>query len=222
MKNICLYVVICCMLCLNATAQKVTKAENEEPAIEKEKGFKKENLFTGGSVGLGFSNGTFNFALGPYFGYSLNNYVDVALSLNYSYVSQRDNVEENDKLRQSIIAPGAFVRVYPVKFLFVHAQYDQNFIKLKYIPAPNGTYVADKFNKSVGSFLVGAGFANGREDEPSFYYISVLFDVAKNEFSPNLDAQGRITPLIKAGYNIALFQNNKSRASRQKRERDFY
>ena len=185
----------------NVAGQDVKEDEGETKA-----GFKKENLFAGGTVALGFGSGQTSFGLGPYFGYSFNKYIDAAISINYNYVSQRDFLQQGDKLRQSIIGPGIFTRIFPVKFLFAHAQYEQNFVKVKYIPAANGYYLASKETKSAGSFLVGPGYASGRGESKSFYYISVLFDVAKNKFSPYVDDQGRVTPIIRAGYNIALFQ----------------
>lgn len=205
MKKICLSFLWCTLFTLNMSAQ--TGKENTKETEEEVKGgFKKENLFVGGTVALGFGAGQTSFGLGPYFGYSLNKYIDVALSLNYNYVSQRDFLQQGDKLRQSVIGPGVFTRIYPVKFLFGHAQFEENFIKVKYLPASNGAYLAAKETRSIASFLVGPGFASGRGESKSFYYISVLFDVAKNKFSPYVDEQGRITPVIRAGYNIALFQ----------------
>ena len=190
-------------------AQKIKEEEEEKTG-----GFKKENLFVGGNVALGFGTGSFSFGLGPYFGYSLNKYVDVAVSLNYNYISLRDYQVFGDKKRYSVIGPGGFVRIYPVKFLFAHAQYEQNFFKVKYIPAPNSFYQAEQDKISVGSLLVGPGFASGRDaDNKTFYYISVLFDVAKNINSPYVDGSGRINPVIRAGFNIALFQGNNDRGA---------
>lgn len=190
-------------------AQKIKEEEEEKTG-----GFKKENLFVGGNVALGFGTGSFSFGLGPYFGYSLNKYVDVAVSLNYNYISLRDYQVFGDKKRFSVIGPGGFVRIYPVKFLFAHAQYEQNFFKVKYIPAPNSFYQAEQDKISVRSLLVGPGFASGRDaDDKTFYYISVLFDVAKNINSPYVDGSGRINPVIRAGFNIALFQGNNDRGA---------
>ena len=98
---------------------------------EKKAGFKKENLFVGGDLTLGFSNLYTALGISPYFGYSLNKYVDVAASFNLNYISQRDYVVYGDKVRQTVYGPGVFVRVYPIKFLFAQAQYEFNFIKLK-------------------------------------------------------------------------------------------
>lgn len=185
---------------LNVTAQ-TEKKEDEE---EVKKFFKKENLFTGGNVALGLGSGNFSLGVGPYFGYSLNKYIDVAVGLNYSYISQRD-FNTTLKLRQSVIGPSAFVRLYPVKFLFAHAQYEYNFIKFKQI---YGRGIPDDVYKiNVPSFLIGPGFASGRDaNNKTFYYITVLFDVMKNINSPYTDNLGRITPVFRAGFNIALFQ----------------
>ena len=202
MKKTAIFLFTLFIYVIDVAGQDVKEDEGETKT-----GFKKENLFAGGTVALGFGFGQTSFGLGPYFGYSFNKYIDAAISINYNYVSQRDFLQQGDKLRQSIIGPGIFTRIFPVKFLFAHAQYEQNFIKVKYIPAANGYYLASKETKSVGSFLVGPGYASGRGESKSFYYISVLFDVAKNKFSPYVDDQGRVTPIIRAGYNIALFQD---------------
>ena len=202
------------VLLLNLKAQ-TEKKEEEEPV--KMGGFKKENLFVGGNVALGLGSGNFSVGVGPYFGYSINKYIDAAVGLNYSYLSQRDYYT-TQKIRQSVIGPSAFVRLYPVKFLFAHAQYEYNFIKYKQI---YGNGIPDNVYKiNVSSFLIGPGFASGRDaSNKTFYYISVLFDVLKNTNSPYTDNLGRITPIIRAGYNVALFQGNDGRSNNRRNER---
>ena len=214
MKKSLLLFFCLCSLILSVTAQ-TEKKEEEEEIIKG--GFKKENLFTGGNVALGLGSGNFSVGVGPYFGYSLNKFIDVAVGLNYSYISQRD-FNTTLKLRQSVIGPSAFVRLYPVKFLFAHAQYEYNFIKYKQI---YGNGIPDDVYKiNVPSFLIGPGFASGRDvNNKTFYYISVLFDVIKNINSPYTDNQGRLTPVIRAGYNVALFQGNNGRSSNRRNER---
>ncbi|MEP6711847.1 MAG: hypothetical protein ABJA37_05515 [Ferruginibacter sp.] len=195
-KRIVLFFAISAFVTFHTNAQ--TKDEEESKG-----GFKKENLFVGGNVALGFGSGTTSFGLGPYFGYSINKYIDAAISINYNYVSQRDYYTPT-KYRQSIIGPGAFVRIFPVKFLFAQAQFEQNFIQQKIIYG--GGVPDDKQHVNVSSFLIGPGYASGRGEGKSFYYISVLFDVLKKPNSPYVDNYGRINPIIRAGFNIALFQ----------------
>jgi hypothetical protein len=203
-KKIVLFFIACVTFTASSFAQdeKEKKVEDEK---ETKGGFKKENLFAGGTVALGFGSGTSSIGIGPYFGYSINKYLDVALSLNYNYTSQRDYYSPT-KFRQSIIGPGAFVRIYPVKFLFAHAQFEQNFIQQKIIYGNN--FPDEKAQVNVPSFLIGPGYASGRGEGGSnmFYYISVLFDVAKNINSPYVDNQGRVNPIFRAGINISLFQ----------------
>ena len=183
----------------NTIAQRGHEDEGEK------KFFKKENLFTGGSVGAGFGQGTFSLGVGPYFGYSVNKYIDVAAALNYNYVSQRDP-NSIAKYRQSIIGPSAFVRVFPISQLFAQAQYEYNFIQLKAIYGVSG--YPDQVEKyKVPSMLIGGGYASGREGTGSvFYFFSVLFDVADNINSPYRDNYGRKNPIIRTGINIPLFQ----------------
>ena len=182
-------------------------AQDEE---EKKGGFKKENLFTGGTVNVSFGNQVTALGISPFFGYSINKYVDVAASVGVNYISQRDYsfYNSNDKLRQTIYGPGAFVRLFPVKFLFAQAQYEFNFIRYKYIPASNTGQPSEKFKLDAHSLLVGGGFASSRNAEnKSYYYISILWDVAKSVNSPYKDNLDRAIPVIRAGYNIALFQD---------------
>ena len=183
----------------------LVNAQTSEDDEEKKPFFKKENLFTGGSVNVNFGQGTFALGIGPYFGYSLNKYVDVAASFNYNYISQRDP-NSTLKYRQSILGPGAFVRLFPVKSLFVQAQYEYNFIKLKRIYGVAG-YPNDVINYKAKSTLIGGGYCSGREGVGTgFYYFSVLVDVSKDLNSPYRDNFGRQIPIIRAGMNFPLFQ----------------
>jgi hypothetical protein len=190
-------------------------AKSQEPVViaeeAKKGGFKKENLFTGGSLNVSFFNGTTVLGVSPYFGYSINRYVDVAISGNINYTSQRDNTVVGDKLRQTVYGPGAFARIFPVNFLFAQVQYEHNFIKLKYKPAPNSGFEPFEDKVDVNSVLIGGGYSSGRQKGNStYYYVSVLWDVSKLAASPYVDGLGRNFPLVRAGFNIALFQGRNS------------
>lgn len=193
----------------------IAQAQDEDP---EEKGFKKENLFTGGSITLSFFNGQTVLGANPVFGYKLSDWADAGLALNFLYNGARDYYEFDDKIRQTVVGPGVFARLYPARFLFIQGQLEQNFTTLKYIPRPGSvSYIADKNKVDATSLLLGAGFAQGREPgSTSFYYISLLFDVLKNihspyvnvNYDPNNSLRQRVTmqPIIRAGVNIGLFQ----------------
>ena len=176
---------------------------------EEKKSFK-EHLFTGGSVALAFYNNTFLIGASPVFGYNLTNWLDAGLVANYSYTSYRDyNYVFNAKLRQKNYGGGAFVRLYPVRFLFAQAQAEHNWLNLKYIP-PNNNSPIEKANATGNSFLIGGGYCTGREPGSGqpFYYLSILFDIGDDVNSPYTDGYGRAIPIIRGGLQIPLFQRH--------------
>lgn len=198
-------------LVLNVTAQE--EKNNDEET--KKGGFKKENLFAGGSVTASFFNGTTSLGVSPYIGYSINRFVDVAASVNFNYTSQRDYYEYGDKIRQTVFGPGAFVRLYPVKFLFAQAQYEHNFVKYTYVPVDNVNNPTSSQRVDANSLLIGGGYTSGREGTGStFYYVSILWDVARVAESPYVDGLQRPFPIIRAGFNIALFQGDERKRRR--------
>lgn len=201
MKNLFCLLLLVGALQLPAFAQEKEEGAEDQP----KKLFKKENLFTGGTLNASFYNGTTALGINPYFGYSINKYVDVAFSMNVSYISQRDNSQNNVKLRQTIYGPGGFVRIFPVKFLFAQAQYEHSFIRYKNIYPSGSGLPAEKLQLEANSLLVGAGYTSGRDGGNNFYYVSILFDVLRQPNSPYTDNNNRAIPIFKVGYNIGLF-----------------
>ncbi len=190
-----------------------TWAQDEEEV--KEKGFKKENLFSGGSVTASFFSRGFILGANPMFGYKLNDYVDGGVVINYTYASNKDYIYLNDKLKQSVYGGGVFARVYPVKMIFLQGQFEHNFVRQNYTFGSS----VQKFKNDANSLLVGAGFAQGREKgSVNFFYFSLLFDVLKNRNSPYVDnvydnsngayLRTDAVPIIRAGINIGLFKGS--------------
>jgi len=189
------------------------KAQDEE----EKGGFKKENLFTGGTVTASFSNGVTVLGISPLFGYKIANWIDAGLVFNLNYTGVRDYQQFDDKLKQTVKGVGAFTRLYPVEFLFVQAQYEKNFTTQRYVPSPN-TPLYNSFKETVNSnsLLIGAGFAQGRQrGSNTFFYLSLLVDVLKEQYSPYVDVaidpntgyrSIRAIPIIRAGFNIGLFE----------------
>lgn len=176
---------------------------------EKKKGFNKEKLFSGGSVSLSFFNRSFLAGVNPVFGYSLANWADVGVVANFSYATYADYNVLNDRLREVIYGGGLFVKLYPVRFLFVQAQAEHNFVTWKYLPPDDGATIKD--NTSANSLLVGGGYTTGRMPGTgnSHFYVALLFDVSGNDVSPYVDGLGRAIPIIRAGVQIPLFQGNR-------------
>ncbi len=191
------------LLFLISTITFIFAQDKEE---EKEKGFKKENLFIGGSVSLAFYNSTFLIGGSPVFGYSIAKWIDAGIVANYNYTAYRDINTFDDKLHQSVYGGGVFTKIYPLRFLFAQAQFEHNFIKQKYIlpgGGPTSTSTTD-----ANSFLIGGGYSTGRYGTggPPFFYLAVLFDVSGNANSPYTDGYGRTIPIIRGGIQVPLFQ----------------
>ena len=192
------------LLFIGSLVSLFVKAQDESE--EEKRGFRKEWLFTGGSVSLGFYNNTFLIGASPVFGYSITNWADLGIVVNYNYTTYRDYYVFDDRLKQNNLGGGGFVKLYPLRFLFAQAQYEYNFLKLKYVPPNNG--LVEKDEREAASFLIGGGYTTGREGRggaPHFYF-AVLFDILNNPASPYTDAYGRTIPILRGGVQIPLFQ----------------
>jgi len=181
-------------------------AQDEEKPEEK-KGFKMDNLFTGGSISLGFgsSYGSSSFSVGasPIFGYNVTKWLDAGIEINYNYQSIKDYPYDGYKIRQSLYGGGGFVKIYPISFLFAQAQFEHNFgTQREYY-----TGSVNKTNYQTNSLLVGGGYASrspyGKEP---FFYLAVLFDVSGNPYTPYTNSRGDAIPIIRGGFQIPLFQ----------------
>ena len=223
----CLFLLMVMQLSLSAQSEDSVKTEKSKNTEEPKKGFKKDKLFTGGGITLSISNNGTVMGATPVLGYSIAKWIDAGILFNFIYASQRHltYTDQNnnlyytdDKVRKTLYGPGAFLRIYPVNFLFVQAQGEINFIREKIIYAPNtplyiSNGAASKVDKfSPLSFLVGGGYCQGREDSGDmFYYVSILFDIAKDFNSPYVEQQYsdmsvNVLPIIRAGIQIPLFQ----------------
>lgn len=175
-------------------------AQKEEDE-KKDGGFKKEMLFTGGNLNIGFFNGVTVLGATPQLGYSLTEWLDAGISFGYTYTSQ--SVASDYKVRQTILGPGAFARIFPIQFLFASVQYEHNFIRVKQIISGNS--FVNKVN--AGSLLLGLGYTNGKDGRNTpYYYFSVSFDVLNNINSPYRTVANEVYPVVNAGFNIPLFQ----------------
>ncbi len=190
------------LLIIVSIAAKAQKESDDEPT--EFHGFKKELLFTGGTLNLSLFNGTTVLGATPQLGYNITKWLDAGVLFGFTYSSQRDYY--NNKLRQTIIGPGAFARIFPVNFLFLSAQYEHNFIRLKDLPASGGSTI---YKYNVSSLLLGAGYTSGREGRNSpYFFFSVSVDVLQKYNSPYTDRYRNLLPVVNAGVNIPLFQGS--------------
>ncbi len=174
------------------------------------KGFKKENVFLGGSISLGFGSGSFAIGGNPEIGYSLAQWLDAGLVFNLNYYSQTYydyyGIGQNLKASSFNYGGGIFLRAYPVPFLFFQLQPEHNWIS--YSNKYND--LIDKQTYSANSLIGAIGYGQRVVGQGS-YFFSIGIDLLTNKYSPYLDSYGHPFPIIRGGFDIYLHPSKKSR-----------
>jgi hypothetical protein len=172
-------------------------------------GFRKENLFIGSSLGIGFAADQFSVGVNPEVGYSLNRWLDagVVVNFNYNSVSPDPSGTYNPDLseKEFIYGGGLFARAYVLPFLFLTAQPEFNWTHdtQKYEANGGATYT---YNVNAPSLLLGIGYGHRMIGEGTFYF-ALMFDVLGNVNSPYNDIYGHPVPVLRAGFD--LFPNKR-------------
>lgn len=207
---------LCTALVLSAFSQ-----EDEKPkrlSKEEEPGhFRRDNVYIGGGVGLGFSSSTygsnFNIGITPEIGYSLNNWLDAGFSLNLNYYSYNYGYTGGGTTKQRSFnyGGGVYLRAYPLQEFFIQVQPEYNFISTKLTNTFNSGVL--RLNQKAPSFLVGLGYGR-RIVGQSGFYTAILLDLGQDNSSPyrqvSTDAYGNATgtttaiPVIRAGFTYYL------------------
>jgi hypothetical protein len=172
------------------------------------KGFKKENVFLGGSLSLGFGSGSFAIGGNPEIGYSFNQWLDGGLVFNINYFSQTDYYNNDIKYSNFNYGGGIFLRAYPLPFLFLQIQPEHNWIT--YTNKYND--LVDKATYSANSLLAAIGYGQRIVGRGS-YFFTIGLDLLTNKYSPYLDGYGHPYPIIRGGFDIYLKPSRKSTPS---------
>src|SRR3954470_21131054 len=87
---------------------------SDDASDEGKKGFKKENIFIGGGITLGFASNTFQIGGTPEMGYSIAQWLDAGLGFNVNYASQKADPDyyynANTRYHSFNYGGGPFVR----------------------------------------------------------------------------------------------------------------
>lgn len=200
-------IALCCLiLSLTGMAQehmpnRTYTYSDEAPAT----GFSKENLFLGGSLGLGFGSYNFDVGVNPEIGFTLNRWLDVGAVVNFNYSSIRADpnyvYNPNVSSKQFTYGGGVFGRAYVLPFLFLTAQPEFNWTSIREKDENSG-YSAT-YNANAPSLLLGVGYGRRAVGESGFY-IALMFDAISNKNSPYNDVYGHPLPVIRAGFDFYL------------------
>lgn len=173
---------------------------------------KKENIFVGGSIALGFTGGTntSSFVIGanPEIGYTLAESVDIGFAFNAIFNSYKF-YDAPFRYRQNAFNYGAgiFTRIHVIPNFFIQAQPEYNWIVYKQSNLDNGTNYP-KITTKASSFLAGIGYGQRIVGQSSFFTV-LMFDLATERFSPYRDTYGTAVPIIRGGFNIYLNSKKK-------------
>ncbi len=184
-------ILIACCLFFGTT---VIAQDNKEENPEKGK-FQRNRMFAGTSLNLGFGSNFFQLAATPELGYSITNWLDAGISLNLNYSSLRYIDYTN---RNFAFGPGAFVRVWPVNFLFLTAQPEWNFINLSQKSTTPG-FPTLRYSYNANSLLLGGGYGT-RVVGQTYSFLSIMFDASQDKNSPYRDSENRAVPVFRAGF----------------------
>lgn len=165
--------------------------------------FRKENIFIGGGINLGFAANTFQAGVSPELGYTIAPWLDFGLGLNLNYLSERADPYYNGNIRYHNLTYGGgpFVRIYPVRFLFVQGQFEANWIKVNAKDYSSGESSSNTYGSK--SLIAGIGYTQRIVGQSSFYTM-IGMDLLTDINSPYRDYNGAAIPIVRAGFNFYL------------------
>lgn len=174
-------------------------------------GFNVNRIFVGGSLNLGFATNTFQVGGVPEIGYSIADWLDLGIGINVNYASQRADpnyiYNANTRYRNFNYGGGPFVRLYPVRFLFVQTQFEHNWIKYNEKNYGNGG-IEGKATFTSNSLIAGIGYTQRIVGQSSFYTMLGI-DLMSDTYSPYRDYNNAAIPIIRAGFNFYLKPSRK-------------
>ena len=181
---------------------------------EKERGFKKEQLFLGTGVNVGFFQGWI-LGLNPEVGYSLNNFLDAGVSVNLNYVTRNystllvNNVYyDKAQVRFFSYGGGPFLRAWIVNQFFITSQFEFNQISESF-RSQGATIYKTKY--TAPSLLIGGGWGN-RMIGKSQVYTSIMVDILRDKNSPYIDqSTGTLLPVFRTTFALYLKTRNQRR-----------
>ena len=208
------------ILFISSTFIAFAQEENTPKRLPKEEEsghFRRDNIFIGGGVGLGYSSNfygsNFNFGITPEIGYSFTNWFDAGVSINLNYYSYNsaDGYGGTSKQRSFNYGGGTFLRAYPLREFFIQLLPEYNFISTNLTSTTNNQTL--HLNQHATSFLAGVGYGRRIVGQSGFYTVLML-DLASDAASPyrqaSYDAYGNSSgstyaiPVIRAGFTFYL------------------
>lgn len=181
----------------------------QEEEEEKSHKFRRDNIFIGGAVGLGLSNGGFSAGVNPEIGYSIASWLDAGISTNFNYNTFSAEFNNGYRQRSFNYGVGMFARVFPVRTVFLQILPEYNRINTT-VKDMRASYPGDEviYKQEAPSLLLGIGYATREVGRSSFYTV-IMFDAGNNENSPYIGSLGTKQPILRTGFTFYLRQRKR-------------
>jgi hypothetical protein len=173
-------------------------AQDEELKTHK---FRRDNIFIGAAIGLGLSSGGFSGGANPEIGYSIAQWLDAGISTNFNYHTYSAEYNGGTRQRSFNYGAGMFVRVFPIRSIFLQVLPEFNRINTNLKDAYSGQEVT--YKQEAPSLLLGVGYTS-REIGRSSFYTVIMFDAGNNKDSPYIGYLGTKQPILRTGFNFYL------------------
>ncbi|MDP2387058.1 MAG: hypothetical protein Q8M29_11845 [Bacteroidota bacterium] len=170
-------------------------AQDNRPAKVNQKSPKKnfaDSLYYGGNLGLQFFGNSGSLVdLSPNIGYKFNKFLSVGVQGIFTNITQRYS---GFTYRYMFYGAGTFVRVKPLPYLFLQAEYDVLSVPDAFSAVASKRTIAD-IN------LAGLGLRN-QMGENSCYYFLVMYEFVPTPNSPYTYGPFGSPLVYRAGFNI--------------------
>ena len=207
MKKLSLILALCLCTAGYAGAQDLynsSGSRNLKPKKSQQpKGFDPQRLIFGGGLGLSFGDVT-AIAVSPIVGYAITDRFCAGVGLNYQYLQVNDYLYYGGQYfdyKTSILGPSAWMRFSVFPNLFLHAEYEHDFMSFTdYRFDPNGSGNVEPYNLKYNTpaMLLGGGYRQPVSDNSSIVVMG-LYDIIQDKYSPYY---GRLD--IRFGFNVGF------------------
>lgn len=188
---------ICLLLATGLQAQTTYKSSGKSKYSssnkkKREEGFAQKLIF-GGALGLTLGDYA-GISVTPVLGYRITDNFSAGIGLGYQYLRVKNFFEIKDykgdytyyDLKASMYSGSVWARYIVWRNLFVHAEYEQNYMNFKepgYDPNGSGDIVTVSTNYDAPSVLLGGGYRLPMGDKASVNF-TLLYDVLQDKYSP--------------------------------------
>lgn len=178
------------VLCTSGLYCQDNRPTKNKPANKKKTFFEKDSIYYGGNLGLQWTGYGTMIDISPNVGYKFNKFISVGLQSIFTNISYNKG---GFKYNYLFYGGGTFVRIKPINFLFLQAEYD-------ILDVPDNFSIAGAKRTIADVNLAGLGLRN-QMGQNACYYILFMYEFAPTPNSPY--TYGPFGPLVyRAGFNI--------------------